>query len=47
VIDRIQGGNLLFSYYPDETWLGSSQFLNCTAPPAATRGSEAFAASAR
>jgi hypothetical protein len=47
VIDRIQGGNLLFSYYPDETWLESSQFLNCTERRAATRGSEAFAASAR
>jgi hypothetical protein len=47
VIDRIQGGNLLFSYYPDESWLGSSRFLNCTAPsPAAARDAGTFAGSA-
>jgi hypothetical protein len=33
VIDRIKGGNLLFSYYPDKGWLGGSQFLaGCSAP---------------
>ena len=31
VIDRIQGGHLVFSYYPDEEWLRSSQFLQCPA----------------
>jgi hypothetical protein len=31
VIDRIQGGHLLFSYYPDEDWLARSRFLNCPA----------------
>ncbi|HVS63433.1 MAG TPA: murein L,D-transpeptidase catalytic domain family protein [Thermoanaerobaculia bacterium] len=31
VIDRIQGGHLLFSYYPDEEWLRSSRFLQCPA----------------
>src|SRR5262249_13920006 len=28
VIDRVKGGGLLFSYYPDPTWLRTSQFLN-------------------
>jgi hypothetical protein len=46
VIDRIQGGHLLFSYYPDESWLGSSPFFNCTAPPAAAGSAATFAASA-
>lgn len=31
VIDRIQGGHLLFAYYPDEEWLASSEFLECSA----------------
>lgn len=28
LIDRIRGGSVIFSYYPDETWLKSSRFLN-------------------
>lgn len=28
LIDTIKGGTLVFSYYPDEDWLGSSRFLN-------------------
>jgi hypothetical protein len=27
VIDRVKGGSLVFSYYPDQRWLQSSQFL--------------------
>lgn len=27
LIDRVKGGNLLFSYYPDENWLGTSKYL--------------------
>jgi len=27
VIDKIQGGSLVFAYYPDSRWLGSSRFL--------------------
>ncbi|MEP7012967.1 MAG: murein L,D-transpeptidase catalytic domain family protein [Acidobacteriota bacterium] len=27
VIDQIQGGSLVFAYYPDYRWLGSSRFL--------------------
>ena len=27
VIDRIRGGSVIFSYYPDPEWLQSSQFL--------------------
>ena len=29
VIDSIRGGGVVFSYYPDDTWLNSSRFLNC------------------
>ena len=31
VIDTIRGGGVIFSYYPDQTWLKSSRFLNCGA----------------
>jgi hypothetical protein len=27
LIDRIKGGNLVFSYYPDQEWLQSSKYL--------------------
>jgi hypothetical protein len=31
VIDRIRGGSVIFSYYPDQEWLQSSRFLKgCT-----------------
>ena len=30
LIDDIKGGQYLFSYYPDESWLRRSQWLNCT-----------------
>lgn len=29
VLERIQDGQLLFSYYPDEEWLKGSEFLSC------------------
>lgn len=29
VIDNLKGGQFLFSYYPDEHWLGTSAYLNC------------------
>jgi L,D-transpeptidase catalytic domain len=35
VIDTVRGGGVIFSYYPDETWLNSSRFLNCGSPSAA------------
>ena len=28
VIDRIRGGSVIFSYYPDQDWLQSSRFLH-------------------
>ena len=32
VIDRIRGGSVIFSYYPDQDWLNTSRFLqNCSA----------------
>ncbi len=27
VIDTVRGGGVVFSYYPDQTWLNSSRFL--------------------
>ena len=41
VIDSLKHGQLVFAYYPDTKWLGSSRFLNCAATAAAkgpTRG---------
>jgi hypothetical protein len=32
VIDTIRGGGVIFSYYPDQTWLKASRFLNCGSP---------------
>lgn len=29
IIDTLKGGQFVFSYYPDQQWLGSSRFLNC------------------
>ena len=29
VIDALKGGQFVFSYYPSEHWLASSQFLHC------------------
>ena len=29
VIDRIRGGGVIFSYYPDQEWLQTSRFLHC------------------
>jgi hypothetical protein len=36
VIDTIQGGGVVFAYYPDQAWLRESEFLNCTGAPAPT-----------
>ncbi len=29
VVDNLKGGQLVFTYYPDQEWLSSSSFLNC------------------
>jgi hypothetical protein len=29
VVDNLKGGQFMFSYYPDEHWLATSEFLNC------------------
>ncbi len=29
LIDTLKDGQLVFSYYPDQRWLGSSSYLNC------------------
>jgi len=31
VIDTIKGGSVVFGYYPDRSWIGSSPFLSCQA----------------
>ena len=36
VIDTVRGGGVIFSYYPDATWLKTSRFLNCRVQPAST-----------
>lgn len=29
VVDNLKGGQFMFSYYPDQTWLQESAYLNC------------------
>lgn len=29
VVDNLKGGQLVFTYYPDQEWLSSSSFLHC------------------
>ena len=42
VIDRVRGNGILFSYYPNQDWLGSSRYLNdCTSEPGQLPGNEA------
>jgi L,D-transpeptidase-like protein len=36
VIDTVRGGGVIFSYYPDPTWLKTSKFLNCESHAPAT-----------
>jgi hypothetical protein len=37
IIDRIKGGNLIFSYYPDQAWLNGSRLLgDCAAASTST-----------
>ena len=38
LIDRVKGGSLVFSYYPDADWLATSAFLN--ACPSASRNAD-------
>ena len=33
VIDTVSGGGVIFSYYPDASWLQTSRFLNCNNTP--------------
>ena len=39
VVDNLKGGQLLFTYYPDQKWLGSSSYLNCNQDTASLSGS--------
>jgi hypothetical protein len=34
IIDTVRGGGVIFSYYPEQTWLSESRFLNCQGPRA-------------
>jgi hypothetical protein len=36
VIDTVRGGGVIFSYYPDPSWLKTSRFLNCGSHAPAT-----------
>jgi len=37
IIDRLKGGGVVFAYYPDSDWLGTSKYLDrCSARPAQT-----------
>ncbi|MEZ1317034.1 murein L,D-transpeptidase catalytic domain family protein [Pseudomonas fluorescens] len=36
LIDSMKGGQLLFSYYPDQRWLKSSSYINCGSGTVAT-----------
>lgn len=38
VVDSLKGGQLVFTYYPDEKWLQSSTFLNCDQQDMANAG---------
>jgi hypothetical protein len=31
LIDTLKGEQFIFSYYPDNQWLATSQYLNCPA----------------
>ncbi len=37
VIDKLKGGQFMFSWYPDQQWLQSSIYLNCRTPQVASR----------
>ncbi|MFV8570705.1 murein L,D-transpeptidase catalytic domain family protein [Marinobacter sp. SBS5] len=41
VVDNLKGGQLVFTYYPDQEWLQSSSFLNCDAPAQMAEASQA------
>lgn len=36
VIDKLKGGQFMFSWYPDQQWLQSSIYLNCRTPQVAS-----------
>ena len=40
IIDTIRGGGVIFSYYPDQTWLSTSRFLNCGQSASAPKNTE-------
>lgn len=40
VIDKLKGGQFMFSWYPDQKWLQSSIYLNCRTDQIASRTSK-------
>lgn len=44
MIDTLKGGQFIFSYYPDEQWLASSDLLNCGGERLAQAPNRALAA---
>lgn len=47
IIDTLQGGQLLFAYYPDSRWMASSPYLGCAERRAQGESATAAAGSAR
>lgn len=43
LIDTIQDGQFVFSYYPDRKWLAQSRFVNCTGQESTQRNDAALA----
>lgn len=42
LIDSMKGGQLLFSYYPDQRWLKNSSYINCGGGTVASAGEAAI-----
>ena len=40
VVDNLKGGQLVFTYYPDQEWLQSSSYLNCQQKTAQTAAAD-------
>ena len=41
VINTVRGGGVIFSYYPDDTWLSRSRFLHCASVERSVRSGRA------
>lgn len=41
VVDNLKGGQFVFKYFPDQTWLNNSEYLNCGQRTVARQGHDA------